>query len=272
MFKFGTIGMFKSAKNNPRVQATAETKPGYVFKITDNYTSGGSKSKVDITVGAGTVVDGTITFNIGGQNVYTPIVGATQTTAALVAAEIKDSLDAVLLGLGYTVSRLNAVITVTAPSNGSSTTAVSITDFDATTTTATFSNAYTAGTDATSYDQAAEASTNDAGAKTDDLYVCMNIIDTPELQNTTDYKIIAGGFINSWNLPTLKGMTVELSSDLVTTAFASVAVGDHLVPVPAGSNAMKWKKAGDTGYACTLKVLEKTTFGGTGFYCKISSN
>jgi len=270
--KFGTIGMYKSAKNNPRVQATAETKPGYVFKITDNYTSGGSKSKVDILVGAGIIVDGVITFNIGGHNIYTTIDGETQTTAALAATLIKTNCDAVLLGLGYTVAIDTATITITAPVNDASTASVVLSDVGVADTTLTLTPTYTAGTDAISYPQAAEASANDAGAKADDLWVCMNIIDVPELQNTTDYKISAGEFVNSWNLPTLKGMPVEMSSDLVTTAYGSVAVGDHLVPVPVGANAMMWKKATDTGYACTLKVLEKTTFGGTGFYCKISNN
>lgn len=272
MFKFSTIGMIPKAKNNPRVQATSETKNGYVFKITDNYTSGGSKSKVDITVGAGVVANGNITFNIGGQSVYTDIVGATHTTAALVAAEIKDSLDAVLLGLGYTVAIASAVITVTAPTNGSSTSSVQLTNVDATTTTATLTDVYTAGADTIAYDQASEPSADDAGAKTDEIWVAMNIIDTPELDNSVDFKIDAGGYVNAWNLNSLKGYPVEISSDLVTTTYADVVVGDHLVPVPSGSNAMKWKEAGATGYGCTLKVIEKTTFGGTGFYCKVSNN
>ena len=272
LFKFSTISAVMNTVNNPRVQATVATKNGYVFKITDNYTSGGSKSSVAILVGAGTVANGVVDFTIGGQNVYTTIVGATQTTAALAAALIKTNCDAVLLGLGYTVSVTSATITITAPVNASSTALVLLDNVSVASTTLTLTPTYTAGTDAVTYKEAAEASTNDAGAKADKLYVAMNIIDTPELWNQADFVIPAGSYIRAFNLNDLVGYPVELSSDLVTTAYASVAVGEFLVPVPAGANAMMWKKATDTGYACVLKVIEKTTFGGTGFYCKITNN
>ena len=272
LFKFGSLGAIMNTVNNPRVQATAATKNGYVFKVTDNYTSGGSKSSVAIVVGAGTIANGAVSFNIGGQNVYTTIVAATQTTAALAAALIKTNCDAVLLGLGYTVAINTATITITAPANGASTNSVLLDNVSLADTTLTLTPTYTAGTDAVTYKEAAEASANDAGAKADKLYVAMNIIDTPELWNQADFVIPVGSYIRAFNLNDLIGYPVELSSDLVTTAYGSVAVGEYLVPVPAGANAMMWKKATDTGYACVLKVIEKTTFGGTGFYCKITNN
>lgn len=126
--------------------------------------------------------------------------------------------------------------------------------------------------DDATYGEAATPLTDAADAKAAQLWVALNIIDKPETLNTTDFTIETGEYLRSFSLNELKGDPVEISSDLVTTAYASVAVGDHLIPIPYGSGQMKWKKADDTGYAITLKVLEKTTFGGTGFYCKISSN
>jgi len=272
LFKFGSLGASMNTVNNPRVQATAATKNGYVFKITDNYTSGGSKSKVVIVVGSDTIADGVVQFNIGGQNIYTTIVALTQDTDAKVAALIKTNCDAVLLGLGYTVAIDTATLTITAPAVGSSTSVVLLDNISVADSTVTLTPTYTAGTDATAYKEAAVPSANDAGAKADKLYVAMNIIDTPELWNQADFVIPAGSYIRAFNLNDLVGYPVELSSDLVTTAYGSVAVGEFLVPVPAGANAMMWKKATDTGYACVLKVIEKTTFGGTGLYCKITNN
>lgn len=122
------------------------------------------------------------------------------------------------------------------------------------------------------YGEAATPLVDATDAKAAQLWVQMNIIDTPELDNQADFKISSGSPVNAFCLNDLKGYTVEISSDLITTVYADVAQYDHLIPIPLGTGQMKWKKADDTGYACTLKVLEKTTFGGTGFYCKISSN
>jgi len=274
LIKFGTLGMITRAKNNARAVATVDMKNGYVFKVTDNYTAGGSKSKVDITVGLGTVADGTISFDIGGQTVYTAIVAATQTTAALVAAKIKTSLDAVLLGLGYTVAVTNAILTVTAPTNSASLVSVSVLNFNATTTTATFASVYTAGTDAATYSEAAEPIATDAEAKLGTFYIAMNIIDTPELWNYADFTITAGKRVNGNMLDNLVGYPLEMSSDLVVTP-SGVSVGDYLVPVPAGSNQMLWQKASPTGYATCLQVVDITNFGGIGtvygkgFECKL---
>jgi len=279
LFKFQNYSAIKNAKDNPRVRATQVTKNGYAFKVTDNYSAGGTKSSVAVTFSVGTVADGHITFDIGGQMVYTPIVGATQTTATLVAAEVKDSLDAVLLGLGYTVSVLNAVITITAPANGASVVPITIENYNGGTTTATIATVYTAGSDGVTYKEAGEPFASDATAKAGQVFVAMNIIDKPELRNFADYQIEIGEYIRAFNLNSLIGELVELSSDLCTTAFASISVGDILVPIPTGSNNMKWKKTVDTGYGVCLEVVKKTTFGaftidgvGGGYTCRIKSN
>lgn len=279
LFKFQNYSAIKNAQDNPRVRATQVTKNGYCFKVSDNYSVGGSKSKVDITFSLGTVADGTIIFDIGNQRVYTPIVAATHTTAALVAAEVKDALDAVLLGLSYTVSRTDAVITITAPANGATLAPVTIENYNGSTTTATIATEYTAGADAVTYKEAGVPFTNDADAKATDVYVAMNVQDKPEVLNTDDYQIEVGEYIRAFNLKKMIGEMVEMSSDLVTTTFAGVSVGDVFVPVPSGSNNMKWKKTTDTGYGVALKVTAKTTFStftidatGGGYECRVISN
>ena len=272
MFKFGTIGAYKNVINNPRVIATQDTKIGQAFKVTNNYASNGSSSKVEITVDAGVIANGTVTFDIGGQRVYTTIVAATQTTADLAAALIKTNIDAVLLGLGYTVAISGAKITVTSPAKSSNLTDVTVDGFNATTTTLTFANVYTAGTAETSYEEAAVPFADADDVKTGDVWVCGNIIDTPNLLNSDDFVVKEGSPIRAFQLDSIKGLSVEISSDLVTTTYATVDDGDFLVPVAAGVGQMNWVKTVTTGHAIGLVVMEKTTFGGTGFYCKVASN
>ena len=279
LFKFQNYSAIKNVKDNPRVKATQITKNGYAFGVT-SYTSGGSKSKVEITVAGTTPANGNIIFDIGGQRVYTTIVGATQDTAALVAAEIKASLDAVLLGLSYTVAISSAKITVTAPANGVSVVPVTVDGVNMGESACTLSMAYTAGTDAVSYDEAAVPFTDDAATKAGQVYVAMNIIDKPETINTSDYQVEIGEYVRSINLNNMIDEYVEISSDLCTTAFSSVSVGDKLVPIPSGSNNMKWKVSVDTGFGVVLVVKKKTAFGAFtidgssdgGYLCQISSN
>lgn len=116
------------------------------------------------------------------------------------------------------------------------------------------------------YAEEATAFASDAEAQKGDVYVAINIVDTPELLNSTDFVVKAGEKIRAFRLDDLVGLPLEMSSDLVTTAYADVAVGDILVP----STDLKWKEQPITStYDIALKVLEKTTFGGTGFYCKV---
>ena len=63
-----------------------------------------------------------------------------------------------------------------------------------------------------------------------------------------------------------------MDATVVTTAYASVAVGDKLCPAVDGSG--KWIKADGTtivhtNYKVYLEVLEKTAFGDQGFYAII---
>lgn len=121
--------------------------------------------------------------------------------------------------------------------------------------------------------EGAVAFASDAEVKLGNVYVCMNTIDTPELWRLSDFVVKAGSPVNSNMLDNLIGDTVEISSDLVATSYATVAVDDILIPCNSTDDTAtptSWKKASTpTGYAVALKVLEKTTFGGTGFFCKI---
>lgn len=279
LFKFEKYSAIKNAENNGEVRATQVTKNGYVFKVVNNYTIGGSKSSVDITFSIGTMADGVITFDIGGQTVYTSINSTIQNTAALVASEVKDSLDAVLLGLGYTVVVNTSVITITAPTNSSSLESITIENYNGGLTTVTITPVYTSGSDGVSYNKAALPFADDAEAKAGQVWIAMNIEDKPEILNTDDFQIKVGEYIRAVNLNHIIGEYVEISGDLCTTSFNSVSVGDILVPIPAGTNNMKWKKTTDTGYGVCFEVVEKTTFGmftvdgaGGGYTCQIKSN
>jgi len=120
------------------------------------------------------------------------------------------------------------------------------------------------------YKETATAFATDADAKTGDMYVTMNIIDAPELWDQSTFVVKAGSYLRTFRVDNLVGFPVEMSSDLCVTAYSGVVVGDVLVPDPT---SMTWKLQPATStYVIGLKVLEKTTFGGTGFYCKVVSN
>ena len=106
----------------------------------------------------------------------------------------------------------------------------------------------------------------DATSAKGDVWVAINVIDKPEIMNTSDYQIEVGEYIRAFNLNKLVGEKVELTKDLVVTAYASVAVGDKLIPCNGTDDAttpMLWRKAiiTDTGYNVVLEVTAKTAFG-----------
>lgn len=105
-----------------------------------------------------------------------------------------------------------------------------------------------------------------AEAKAENVWMAMNIVDKPEILNYADFKIEQGEYLRLFNLTKLAGEIIEVSSDICTTAFASVPVGAILIPCDATSdvaNPTKLKVADeeDTGYKTTFKVIAKTTFG-----------
>jgi phage tail sheath gpL-like len=256
LFKFASIQALVEAKNNPRVRATADIKNGYVFAITDKYSASGSKSHVDITVAATTTADGTIQFSVGGYMVQTTVDASTQDTAAKVATLIAGNCTAALAGYGYTVANGTAdVVTITAPANSASTAEVKIDSISVGESGCTLTPAYTAGTLTASYAEATDDITTLTA--TEKYYVAMNIIDTPELWKQSDFKVAEGGYVNTYELNSVVGYPVEISSDLVTTTYADVAVDGSDYLVPDTSNAFKWVKADSKGNAAVaIKVLE----------------
>jgi len=103
-----------------------------------------------------------------------------------------------------------------------------------------------------------------ATAKLGDIYVMLNIIDKPEITNTSDYKVVSGEYIRAFRLKDFVGQQFDMSADLATTAFADVAVGNYLVgrSVADTTDTMKWVEVADPStYEIYLKVIKKTTFG-----------
>ena len=103
-----------------------------------------------------------------------------------------------------------------------------------------------------------------ATAKLGDIYVMFNIIDKPEIINTDEYKVVAGEYIRAFRLKDLVGQQFDMSADLITDAFADVAVGNYIIgrSVADTTNTQKWTKTADPStYEIYLKVIRKTTFG-----------
>lgn len=269
LFKLGTIGAILNSKLNSKVKATAAIKPGYVYKVAEKVTVTGVKSYVTITVTGDTPADGTITFSVGDYTVYTTVDASTQSTAALVATLIYTNAVAALTGYGYAVTNpSNGVVKIVAPDYGSSTADVVVDAVSVGESGMTLTPAYTSGSVAASYPEATDDITSLVA--TDVYYVAIPVIDTPELGDRDDFSVAEGDYVRSYELSNLKGYAVELSSDLVTTTYASVAADGTDYLVPDTSNAFKWVKADARGDAAVaIKVLEKTTFGGTGFYGKL---
>jgi hypothetical protein len=123
----------------------------------------------------------------------------------------------------------------------------------------------------------------DATAAKGEVWVMMNIVDKPELDNYTDYNVVSGEYIRAFKLNNLVSEKVELTSDLIVDSVGTgVVVGSHLVPCNATDNAatpMKWKTIVDpTGYSVYLEVTALTTFGlftidnsGAGYEAKIKT-
>lgn len=103
-----------------------------------------------------------------------------------------------------------------------------------------------------------------ASAKAGDVYVMITDITEAEAGDTNSYKKESGEFLKAFRLGDFVDQRVYMTSDLVTTAHASVSAGDTLIPLDAttdASNSMKWVKGVTTGYAYYLEVVEKNNFG-----------
>ena len=90
-----------------------------------------------------------------------------------------------------------------------------------------------------------------------DVKFIANVIDKPELDNKSDYKIEKGEPCRAFTFQ--KGVTLDISADLVTDE--TVAIGDTLVPNTSGTYTV----SAETDYEVKLKVIKPTTFMGKGF-------
>lgn len=122
-------------------------------------------------------------------------------------------------------------------------------------------------------DEAAKTATIPAdatAAKGKDLYVVNNIVDKPEIRNSTDFEIAIGEYVRGFYLADLVDLPVEFDSTIVTGTYSSIAVGDKLVAEAATG---KWVEADPATYHIYLLIVEKTTFGnGSGFYAVVKTN
>ncbi len=103
-----------------------------------------------------------------------------------------------------------------------------------------------------------------ADVQTGEVYIMKNIIDKPEILNTDDYKVSAGEYIRCYRLKDFAGEKFDMSADLVSDAYADVAVGSKLVGRSTAdtTNTMGWKVVADvSGYSTYLEVVDKTPFG-----------
>ena len=98
-----------------------------------------------------------------------------------------------------------------------------------------------------------------------EVYVVGNIIDKPEIRSKQDFVVEKGEHVLGFRLADLADMTIEIDEKVVTNA-TGISVKDVLVADTTG----KWvKTSAATGYKVSLVVLEKTSFGGKGLYCKV---
>lgn len=88
-------------------------------------------------------------------------------------------------------------------------------------------------------------------------YIVTNICDKPETRNSTDFVVKSGEYVRADDLTTVANQEAEFSSSEISTAYASVAVGDTLV---FGTDGKLAEVADVTGYAVYFTVLEKTGY------------
>jgi len=93
-----------------------------------------------------------------------------------------------------------------------------------------------------------------------DVWIVGNLIDTPETLNTGDFEVTTEDFARIFKLNDVVGKRIEVEGNICDTAFASVSVGDYLIPETG--NYQVTLKAAETGaYSVALLVKAKTTMG-----------
>jgi hypothetical protein len=102
-----------------------------------------------------------------------------------------------------------------------------------------------------------------------DVWLVMNRIDKPEILKPNDYTIEIGEFPRIFNVKSLNGKMLDLDTDQVATAYASISAGDKLTADTAGKLAVT---ADVSAHETYFEVIEKNTFGGTGLRVLVVDN
>lgn len=97
------------------------------------------------------------------------------------------------------------------------------------------------------------------------VWIVSNIIDKPEIRNKEDFYISAGEYIRADFLEDAKELPIELDFRVIETDYATLKVGDELVPSASG----KWVVADGTtiiaaDHTISLEIIEKSSFGDKG--------
>lgn len=99
-----------------------------------------------------------------------------------------------------------------------------------------------------------------------DVYIVLNKIDKPEVNEPNDYTIDIGEYPRAFRVKSLDGRIIDMDTDAVTTAYSALAKGDTL---GFGTDGKLVKLTDTTGYATYFEVIDKTTFGGEGIALKV---
>ncbi len=113
------------------------------------------------------------------------------------------------------------------------------------------------------------------------VYVVHNVVDKPEIRNSADFKIESGEYVRADYIVDAQELPVEIDESVISVDYATTVVGDVLVPLADGTG--KWgavygtQSDGTTAntaadFKVNLEVIEKTTLGGNGLYCKVVVN
>ena len=97
------------------------------------------------------------------------------------------------------------------------------------------------------------------------LAIVHNIIDKSEIASPDDYVIKVGEFPRLFTLESLHDRLIDMNTDQVDANYSNISVGDTLIPSTTG----KWVKGATGSAACTLKVIEKNSFGGEGLLVRV---
>lgn len=93
-----------------------------------------------------------------------------------------------------------------------------------------------------------------ASASATEIFLVLNIIDKPEVKNTTDFQIETGEYARLFNMNDVIGLEFDLSGDLITGS-APTATNKYLIPNGDGT----WKAVALAGLVANAPAFEVVT-------------